>query len=38
VIERLPFDGPLRIQVGGAEHVIGRSLAATVHVVSNAGS
>ena len=33
--ERLPFDGPLRIEVGGAEHVIGRSLAAAVHVVPN---
>jgi DtxR family Mn-dependent transcriptional regulator len=33
VIERLPFDGPLRIQVGGVEHIIGRSLAAAVHVV-----
>jgi DtxR family Mn-dependent transcriptional regulator len=33
VLERLPFDGPLRIKVGGVEHIIGRSLAAAVHVV-----
>ncbi|MEA2512203.1 MAG: DtxR family transcriptional regulator, Mn-dependent transcriptional regulator [Thermomicrobiales bacterium] len=33
VAERLPFDGPLRIQVAGAEHIIGRSLAGAVQVV-----
>jgi DtxR family Mn-dependent transcriptional regulator len=33
VAERLPFDGPLRIEVAGTEHIIGRSLAAAVHVV-----
>ncbi|HEY7031345.1 MAG TPA: metal-dependent transcriptional regulator [Thermomicrobiales bacterium] len=33
--ERLPFDGPLRIDVAGAEHVIGRALATAVHVVPN---
>jgi DtxR family transcriptional regulator, Mn-dependent transcriptional regulator len=33
VVEKLPFDGPIRIQVvGGAEHIIGRTLAASVHV------
>jgi len=32
VLERLPFEGPLRIGVDGAEHVIGRPLAAAVHV------
>jgi DtxR family Mn-dependent transcriptional regulator len=30
--ERLPFEGPIRIRVGGAEHIIGRPLAAAVHV------
>lgn len=34
VLERLPFDGPIRIEVGGQEHVIGRPLAAAVHVDS----
>ena len=33
VVEKLPFEGPIRIQVvGGAEHIIGRPLAASVHV------
>ncbi len=32
VVERLPFDGPIRLRVGGAEHVIGRFLAGAVHV------
>jgi DtxR family transcriptional regulator, Mn-dependent transcriptional regulator len=32
LLEILPFDGPLRLQVAGAEQVIGRSLAATVQV------
>jgi DtxR family Mn-dependent transcriptional regulator len=36
--ERLPFDGPLRIQVGDAEHIIGRSLATAVHVVPTSES
>jgi DtxR family Mn-dependent transcriptional regulator len=36
--ERLPFDGPLRINVAGTEHVIGRSLATAVHVVPNSRS
>jgi DtxR family Mn-dependent transcriptional regulator len=34
VIERLPFEGPIRIRVGDQEHVIGRPLAAAVHVES----
>jgi DtxR family Mn-dependent transcriptional regulator len=38
VAERLPFDGPLRIRVDGTEHIIGRSLAAAVHVVPIAES
>jgi DtxR family transcriptional regulator, Mn-dependent transcriptional regulator len=32
VVERMPFDGPLRIRVGEQEHVIGRPLAASVMV------
>ncbi len=33
VLEKLPFDGPIRLHVeGGAEHIIGRPLAASVHV------
>ncbi len=32
LIERLPFDGPLRITVDGAEHVIGQPLAMSVNV------
>jgi DtxR family transcriptional regulator, Mn-dependent transcriptional regulator len=32
LVEMLPFDGPLRLEIGGAEEVIGRSLAATVQV------
>jgi DtxR family Mn-dependent transcriptional regulator len=32
VVERLPFDGPLRIRVAGREHVIGRPLAGAVNV------
>ena len=30
VLEVLPFDGPVRIRVGSAEHLVGRSLAAAV--------
>lgn len=33
VIERLPFDGPLRIAVTGQEHVIGVPLATSVNVL-----
>ncbi len=32
LLETLPFDGPLRVRVNGAEHVIGRALAAAVRV------
>ena len=32
VLERMPFEGPLRIRVGGADHVIGQPLAASVIV------
>ena len=34
VLETLPFDGPLRLEIAGVEHVIGRSLAATVQVAA----
>lgn len=37
LIERLPFEGPLRISVDGAEHLIGRPLAAAVHVEPGPG-
>ncbi len=32
LVERLPFEGPIKVAVNGAEHVIGRPLAAAVHV------
>ncbi len=32
VLEKLPFEGPIRLGVGGAEHLIGRPLAAAVSV------
>lgn len=32
VIERMPFNGPLRVRVGNEEHVVGLELAASVHV------
>ena len=32
VLERLPFEGPIRIEVAGVEHIVGRPLAAAVHV------
>lgn len=32
IVEQLPFDGPIRINVQGTEHIIGRPLAAAVHV------
>jgi DtxR family Mn-dependent transcriptional regulator len=32
VVERLPFEGPIRIMIHGTDHVIGRPLAAAVHV------
>lgn len=34
VVERLPFDGPLRIKFDGEEHVIGLPLAANVNVAT----
>ncbi len=35
VLEKLPFEGPVRIAVNGVEHVIGRPLAASVNVVQS---
>lgn len=32
LVERLPFDGPLRIRVGDEEHIVGHELANTIHV------
>ncbi|MDI3340827.1 MAG: metal-dependent transcriptional regulator [Sphaerobacter sp.] len=32
VLERFPFDGPIRISLGGTEHILGRELAQAVHV------
>lgn len=32
VLERLPFEGPIRIAVNDTEHIIGRPLAAAVHI------
>jgi DtxR family Mn-dependent transcriptional regulator len=32
VVERLPFDGPLRVRIGSAEHFVGRELAESIHV------
>jgi DtxR family Mn-dependent transcriptional regulator len=34
LLEALPFDGPLRLEIAGAEQVIGRSLAAIVQVAA----
>jgi DtxR family Mn-dependent transcriptional regulator len=31
--ELMPFDGPLRIRVGGQEHIIGRSLATAIYAI-----
>ena len=35
LIELMPFDGPLRIQVGAFEHIIGRSLAGAIYATPN---
>ena len=35
LIELMPFDGPLRIQVGASEHIIGRSLAGAIYATAN---
>lgn len=32
VIEKLPFDGPLRVRIGEHEHYVGKELAASVHI------
>ena len=36
LLERLPFEGPLRVRIGAAEHLIGVPLAAIVLVASTA--
>ena len=36
ILEKLPFDGSLRIGTGDAEHIIGRPLAAAVRVTGQA--
>jgi DtxR family Mn-dependent transcriptional regulator len=36
VLEALPFEGPLRLEISGIEHVIGRPLAAVVQVAPEA--
>ena len=33
VLEALPFDGPLRLDIAGVEHVIGRPLASAIQMV-----
>jgi DtxR family Mn-dependent transcriptional regulator len=32
LVERLPFDGPLRVRIGSEEHFVGRELAESIHV------
>jgi DtxR family Mn-dependent transcriptional regulator len=32
LLERLPFDGPLRVRIGSAEHIVGSELADSVRV------
>jgi Fe2+ transport system protein FeoA len=32
VLEKLPFDGPIRVRVGQDEHLFGRPLAARINV------
>jgi DtxR family Mn-dependent transcriptional regulator len=32
VLERLPFEGPIKVEVAGSEHILGRPLAAIVNV------
>ena len=38
VVEVLPFDGPLRLEVSGIKHVIGGPLAAVVQVTPGEGA
>jgi DtxR family Mn-dependent transcriptional regulator len=35
MLERMPFNGPLRVLIGDVEHVVGRELADAVHVHTN---
>jgi DtxR family transcriptional regulator, Mn-dependent transcriptional regulator len=32
VIERMPFDGPMRVRIGDSEHILGNEVADSVHV------
>lgn len=32
LVDRLPFDGPLRVRIGNEEHFVGRELAESIHV------
>lgn len=32
MIERMPFNGPLRVRIGEQEHIVGRELADAVHI------
>jgi DtxR family Mn-dependent transcriptional regulator len=34
VLEKLPFDGPIRVRVGTDEHLFGRLLAARINVTA----
>ena len=34
VLEKLPFDGPIRVRVGADEHLFGRPLAARINVTT----
>ncbi len=36
VVEQLPFEGPIKIRIDAADHIIGRPLAAAVHVAERA--
>lgn len=35
VVDRMPFDGPLKVRVGDQEHFVGAELARSVHVLRN---
>lgn len=37
LVEALPFDGPLRVRVGAAEQIIGRSLGSAIRVAADSG-
>jgi DtxR family Mn-dependent transcriptional regulator len=35
ILEKLPFDGPLRVQVGNTEHALGREVSKEIFVSAN---